>query len=87
MPRTGLAPKEVREEAVTVELIVVPVSVPAGAITAAVEAAVASPLPFNVITGIAVDDPKVPVLELTVASVPVIAVAPLPDKSPDRVIV
>ena len=42
---------------------------------------VTKPLPFTVITGIAVLEPKEPTLELTVASVAlVIAVPVLPDK-------
>ena len=81
------APTEVNDDPVTPAASVVPVNVPAGAITAAVLCAVTNPLPFVVSTGIAVDDPTEPEPLLTVAKVPVIAVVPLPDISPDSVIV
>ena len=48
---------------------------------------VMSPLPLTVMTGIAVEDPKLPVVAFTVARVVVIAVVPLPDTSPLRVMV
>src|SRR6185436_16738820 len=77
----------VSEDAVTAELSVVPVSVPAGAMTALVEIAVTRPLAFAVIVGIAVDEPKLPTLELTVANVVTMDDVPEPETSPDRVIV
>lgn len=64
-----MVPTEVREDAVTFEASVTPVTVPAGAITALVPAAVIRPLPFTVKFGMAVDDPKLPVFPFTVASV------------------
>ena len=81
------APTLVRDEVTTVVLSVVPLRVPAGATTAFVLAAVTRPLPLTVKDGIAVDEPKDPTLLLTVARVVVIAVAPLPVISPERVIV
>ena len=78
-------PNVCKEELTTAEFNAVPLNVPAGAITAFVLAAVIKPLPFTVKLGIAVDDPKLPVLLLTVAKVPVMAVVPLPVKSPERV--
>jgi hypothetical protein len=80
-------PTDVSDEFVTPAAKVLPVSVPAGAITALVETAVIRPLPFTVKDGIAVDEPKEPVSLFTVARVVVIAVAPEPLISPDRVIV
>ena len=62
-------PNDVRDEVTTFEANAVPVSVPAGAMTGVVVAAVAKPLPLSVMTGIAVDEPIAPVLELTVARV------------------
>ena len=62
-------PTEVNEEVTTVEFNVVPLSVPAGATTAFVLAAVIKPLPFTVITGMELAPPNEPVLEFTVASV------------------
>ena len=53
----------------TVALRVVPVRVPAGAITTLVPAAVIRPLPLTVKLGIAVLDPNEPVFEFTVARV------------------
>ena len=69
--KTGLArvPTVVREEVTTVALRVVPVKVPAGAITTAVETAVINPFPLTVKTGIAVEEPKEPMFRLTVAKV------------------
>jgi hypothetical protein len=62
-------PTEVKEDVTTVAFNTVPVSVPAGAITALPEAAVIKPLPFTVKVGMLVEDPKDPTLELTVANV------------------
>ena len=62
-------PTEVRDELTTVALRVVPVRVPAGAMTALPEAAVMSPLPLTVKVGMDVEDPKVPTFPLTVARV------------------
>ena len=64
-----MVPRLVREELTTFEASVVPVSVPAGAITALPPAAVIKPLPLTVKFGIDVDDPKLPVLVFTVARV------------------
>ena len=68
---TGLCsvPTVVSDEAVTPEASVAPVSVPAGAITAAVVMLVVSPFALIVMTGIAVELPVVPAVA-TVASVP-----------------
>jgi hypothetical protein len=81
------SPTVVSEEVTTLEARVVPVSVPAGAITALVEAAVINPLPLTVKEGIAVEEPKLPVLELTVARVVANEPVPLPVTSPVNVIV
>lgn len=84
VPSAILAPTEVILVVTTFEAKVVPVSVPAGAITALPPAAVTSPLPFTVMLGIDVEDPKDPTLELTVAkvvaNVPDVVISP--DKSP-----
>lgn len=61
-------PTLVRDDAVTPEASVAPVSVPAGAITAAVVMPVTKPLLLNVTTGIAVEEPVVAPVA-TVASV------------------
>lgn len=61
-------PTLVRDDAVTLEASVAPVSVPAGAITAAVVTPVTKPLLLNVTTGIAVEEPVVAPVA-TVASV------------------
>ena len=53
-------PTLVSEEFTTVEFSVVPVNVPAGAMTTLELAAVIKPLPFTVKLGIAVEDPKLP---------------------------
>ncbi len=74
-----MVPTEVSEDDTTFEASVVPVSVPAGATTAAVPAAVMRPLPLTVKVGIAVEDPKLPVLVLTVFKVKALYV---PVKSP-----
>ena len=76
-----IVPTVVRLEVTTLEAKVVPVSVPAGATTAFVDAAVIRPLPLTVKLGIAVLDPKLPTFELTVASV---KAAPEVVASPDR---
>src|SRR5271168_566673 len=75
-------PTLVREEETTLLASVVPVSVPAGATTATVPAAVMSPLPLTVKVGIAVEEPKAPVLVLTVASVAIAEPGPLAVISP-----
>lgn len=85
--RLAMVPREVKEELSTFAANVVPVRVPAGAITAFVPAAVIKPLAFTVKFGIAVDEPHEPVFEFTVARVVVIPVVPEPVISPDRVIV
>lgn len=54
---------------VTLDARVVPVKVPAGAITTFPDAAVINPLAFTVKVGIEVELPKVPTFELTVAKV------------------
>jgi hypothetical protein len=72
-------PTEVREELTTVAFNVVPDSVPAGAMTALVPAAVIRPLPLTVKLGMAVDEPKEPVFVLTVARV--VAIVP-PEAAP-----
>lgn len=70
-------PTLVRDEAVTPDASVEPVSVPAGAMTATEPAAVMRPFAFTVKVGIAVEPPKEPTLLLTVASVA--AAEPGPD--------
>ena len=60
---------DVNDDPVTPDANVVPVNVPAGAITDAVLCAVTSPFAFVVNTGIAVDDPTDPEPLLTVANV------------------
>ena len=90
LPRTDRDvsdPTLVRDEFTTLLASVVPVSVPAGATTAAVDAAVTRPFALTVSTGIAVDEPKLPTLLLTVARVNGSAVVPLPVASPEAVIV
>ncbi len=62
-------PTLVSDDAVTPLASVAPVSVPAGATTTAVDAAVMRPLALTVKVGIAVEDPKLPTLLLTVARV------------------
>ena len=61
---------------------VVPVSVPAGATTAAVPAAVMSPFALTVKVGIAVEPPNEPVFPLTVASVATLDPGPAAVMSP-----
>lgn len=77
-------PTLVSDDVTTFAAKVVPVSVPAGAITTFVEAAVTKPFPFTVNDGIAVEEPKLPTFEFTVASVAarVPDVVMSPDKSP-----
>ena len=65
----AMVPTEVKTEETTFEAREVPVKVPAGATTTFVEAAVTRPLPLTVMVGIAVDEPKAPTFELTVARV------------------
>ena len=62
-------PRPVSEELTTFEASVLPVSVPAGAITALLDVLVTRPFAFTVTLGIAVELPTVPGAELTVASV------------------
>ena len=62
-------PTLVSEEFTTVEFNVVPLNVSAGAITTLELAAVIRPLPFTVIEGIAVEEPKLPTSVFTVAKV------------------
>ena len=67
--RFAIVPSEVNDDAVTPDAKVAPVSVPAGATTAAVVIEVVRPLAFIVTTGMAVDPPVVPGVA-TVAKVP-----------------
>jgi hypothetical protein len=64
-----IVPTLVRDDETMVEFKVVPDRVPAGATTALVPAAVINPLALTVKFGIAVLEPKEPVLELTVVRV------------------
>ena len=82
VPRTIPAPKLVSEEDVTPDARDDPVSVPAGAMTALVPAAVTRPLPLTVKLGMAVLDPNDPTLLFTVARV--VASVPLVVRSPVR---
>ena len=82
LTNAGALPNDVSDDAVTPLASVAPVSVPAGAMTAAVVCAVTRPLPFVVRTGMAVDDPTEPGPELTVASVVAVAPGPVPVTSP-----
>jgi hypothetical protein len=75
-----IVPTLVKEDVTTFEASVVPVNVPAGAITALVLAAVISPLALTVNDGIAVEEPKLPTFEFTVARV--VAAVPLVVTSP-----
>ncbi len=65
----AIVPTDVNDDDTTFDARVVPVNVPAGAITTDVPAAVINPLPLTVKFGIAVDDPKDPTFPLTVANV------------------
>lgn len=67
--RLAIVPSEVNDDAVTPAAKVLPLSVPAGATTAAVVIEVVRPLAFIVITGMAVEPPVVPAVA-TVARVP-----------------
>ena len=80
--RFAIVPSEVSEDAVTPEANVLPVNVPAGAITAAVVIEVVRPFALIVTTGIAVEPPDVPALA-TEASVPAAVTFPLPSKLGD----
>src|ERR1019366_6461808 len=75
-------PTEVREEFRTVELSVAPESVPAGATTTFPPAVVMRPFALTVRAGIDVEEPNVPTLEFTVASVPVTDPDPEAARSP-----
>jgi hypothetical protein len=79
-----IVPTAVSEEVTTLEARVVPVRVPAGAMTALVLAAVIKPLALTVKLGIAVEEPKLPMLLLTVAKVRVAAPGPVAVASPVR---
>lgn len=79
-------PTEVREELKTFAAKVAPVSVPAGAITAAVVMPVVRPLALIVMTGIAVEDPVVPA-EATVAKVAATEPEPEAVTSPVRAVI
>lgn len=81
----GIAPEDkvpivVKDDVTTFEARVVPVSVPAGAMTTLPEAEVINPLPFTVNVGMEVEEPKLPTLELTVARVPTAVTFPDPSK-------
>lgn len=71
----------------TFEARVVPVSVPAGAITTFDEAAVIKPLALTVNVGIDVDEPNVPTLELTVAKVIATEPGPVAVASPVKAVI
>ncbi len=64
-----ITPKEVKDEVTTLEASVVPVSVPAGAMTTLPLAAVIRPFALTVNVGIEVEDPKDPTFPFTVANV------------------
>ena len=68
-PREPRVPTLVRDEAVTPAARVAPLSEPAAALTVFVPAAVTKPLAFTVKFGMAVEEPKDPTFEFTVASV------------------
>lgn len=78
----AIVPNEVSEDAVTPDASVFPVSVPAGAITAAVLIEVVNPLALIVTIGIAVELPVVPAVA-TVASVPAAVTLLVPSKLGD----
>ena len=80
--KLAIVPSEVSEEAVTPDASVLPDSVEAGAITAAVVIEVVRPFALIVTTGIAVEPPDVPALA-TVASVPAAVTLPVPSKLGD----
>mgnify|MGYP007039173002 CR=1 FL=1 len=92
VPKSGVTkdgefPKLVKDDEVTPEARVEPVSVPAGATTKLLLTAVTSPFAFTVIVGITLDDPKEPMVLFTVARVAAKLPVPLPVTSPVRVIV
>ena len=80
--KLAIVPSEVSDDAVTPDASVLPDSVEAGAITAAVVIEVVRPLALIVTTGIAVLPPDVPAVA-TVASVPAAVTLPLPSKLGD----
>jgi hypothetical protein len=80
--RLAIVPSEVSDDAVTPDASVAPVSVPAGAITAAVVIEVVRPFALIVTTGIAVLPPVVPALA-TVARVPAAVTLAVPSKLGD----
>ena len=77
--RFAIVPREVSDDAVTPDASVLPVSVPAGAITTAVVIEVVKPLALIVTTGIAVLPPVVPAVA-TVARVPAAVTLAVPSK-------
>jgi hypothetical protein len=77
--RFAIVPSEVSDDAVTPDASVLPVSVPAGAITTAVVIEVVRPFALIVTTGIAVLPPVVPAVA-TVASVPAAVTLAVPSK-------
>lgn len=80
-------PTEVNEDVTTLAAKVVPVSVPAGAMTTLPEAAVISPFPLTVKVGIEVEEPNEPTLPLTVAKVAVTEPGPDAITSPVRAVI
>ena len=77
--RFAIVPSEVSDEAVTPAARVFPLSVPAGAMTAAVVIEVVRPFALMVMIGIAVLPPVDPGVA-TVASVPAAVTFPVPSK-------
>ena len=77
--RLAIVPSEVSDDAVTPEASVLPDSVEAGAITAAVVIEVVRPFALIVTIGIAVEPPVVPALD-TVARVPAAVTLAVPSK-------
>ena len=75
----AIVPSEVSDDAVTPDANVAPVSVLAGAITAAVVIEVVRPFALIVTTGIAVEPPDVPALA-TLARVPAAVTLAVPSK-------
>jgi len=67
--RPAIVPRPVSDDETTFDASVVPVNVPAGAITTFPPAAVSKPFALTVKFGIDVDDPNEPTFEFTVARV------------------
>ena len=82
-----IVPTLVNEEETTLELSVVPERVPAGATTAFPLAAVIKPFALTVNEGIEVEEPKLPMFELTVARVAAAAPGPEAVTSPVREVI